>query len=96
MKRAEAIEKLKRHFPELRDNYGVVHLSVFGSVARDEAGPESDVDLLVEFDQPIGLRFFELYERLEQLLGCKVDLGTPQSLKRRMRDRVLAEVVRVA
>ncbi len=44
--------------------------AVFGSVARDEAGPKSDVDLLVEFERPIGLRFFDLIDRLQEILGC--------------------------
>jgi predicted nucleotidyltransferase len=54
------------------------------------------VDLLVEFDRPVGLfRFMELQNHLEGLLRCGVDRGTPQSLKPRIRDPVLAEAVRV-
>ncbi|MEW5707984.1 MAG: nucleotidyltransferase family protein [Pseudomonadota bacterium] len=99
MKRDEAIQKLRQHFPELRERFGVAHLSVFGSVARDEAGPESDVDILVEFspDAQVGLfGLIELQQRLEELLGCKVDVGTPQGLRPRIRDRVLSEAVHVA
>ena len=95
MKRDQVIRILSEHSEELRTRYGVHHLSLFGSVARDEAGPDSDVDLLVEFDRPIGLRFFELQEYIEKLLHCRVDLGTPQSLKPRIRDRVLGESLRV-
>lgn len=96
MKRDEVVSILSLHSDELRTRYGVSRLSLFGSVARDEAGPESDVDLLVEFNRPIGLRFFELQEFIEKLLRCRVDLGTPQSLKPRIRDRVLGESLRVA
>jgi len=54
---------------------GVRSLDMFGSVARGEAGPDSDVDLLVDFDKPIGLfHFFRVQRRLEEVLGCPVDL----------------------
>jgi predicted nucleotidyltransferase len=54
------------------------------------------VDLLVEFDRPVGIfRFLELQNHLEALLGCSVDLGTPRSLKRGMRERVLSEAVEI-
>ncbi|GAB1412392.1 MAG: nucleotidyltransferase family protein [Burkholderiales bacterium] len=96
MKRDQVIKILAEHSDELRARYGVFRLSLFGSVARDEAGPDSDVDLLVEFNRPIGLRFFELQEYIEELLHCRVDLGTPQSLKPRIRERVLGESLRVA
>ena len=69
---------------------------VFGSVARDDATAASDLDLLVEFDRPTGLLgLFNLQAHLEELLGCPVDLGTPASLKPRVRQRVMAEVVYV-
>ena len=82
---------------ELVRKYGVRTLSVFGSVARGEAGASSDVDLLVEFDRPTGyFGLFALQDHLESLLGCRVDLGTPGSLKPRIRERVLEECIRVA
>ena len=57
----------------------------------------SDVDLLVEFDRPVGyFGLFALQDHLESLLGCKVDLGTPGSLKPRIRERMMGECVRVA
>ena len=96
MKRDQVLAVLSAHRDDLRLRYGVKSIAVFGSVARDEAGPKSDVDLLVEFDRPIGLRFFELIDHLEMLLGCSVDLGTPKSLKPRIRSHVLAEAVNVA
>ena len=97
MKRAEAIHILHTHQFELRQKYGVKSLALFGSVARDDAKPSSDVDLLVEFDRPVGLfGLFALQDRLEVILGCKVDLGTPRSLKPRLREQVLREMVHVA
>ena len=80
----------------LSDRYGVRSLALFGSVARDEATPASDVDLLVDFDRPVGLfGLFALQDYLEISLGCPVDLGTPDSLKPRLREEVLAESVNV-
>jgi hypothetical protein len=97
MNREETIHLLSKLSAELADKYGVKSLSLFGSVCRDEARPDSDVDLLVEFDRPVGyFGLFALQEYLESVLGRKVDLGTPGSLKRRIRDRVLGECVRVA
>jgi len=76
MNRNELTQLLTKHQKEL-DAFGVKSLSVFGSVARGEAGPESDIDLLVEFKRPIGLfEFIELKEYLENLLRHPVDLVT--------------------
>lgn len=81
----------------LAERFGVSRLTLFGSVARDQAEPGSDVDLLVEFSKPVGFfSFMELQNHLEALLGCTVDLGTARSLKPRIRARVLAEAVDVA
>jgi predicted nucleotidyltransferase len=97
MNRNEVRQILHEHNAELAQKYGVRSLALFGSVARDEAGSASDVDLLVEFDRPVGyFGLFALQDHLETLLGCKVDLGTPNSLKPRIRDRVIGECVRVA
>ena len=97
MKREEVLQKLSPYRKELKKRYGVSSLFLFGSVARNEAGPGSDVDLFVEFKTPIGLfDFVGLQQELEELLGCKVDLGTKQSLKLQIKDKVLEEAIRVA
>jgi len=68
-------------------------LALFGSVLREDFRPESDVDVLVEFEEGHvpGLRFFRLQRELSSLLGRQVDLHTPRSLSPYFRDRVLAE-----
>jgi uncharacterized protein len=68
-------------------------LAVFGSVLRDDFGPESDVDVLVEFDpgHVPGFAFFSIQEELSELLGRQVDLGTKKSLSRWIKARVLSE-----
>ena len=97
MKRDQVAAILEQHAPDLRQRFGVRSLALFGSVARDQAGATSDVDLIVEFDRPLGyLGFFALQDHLERLLGSKVDLGTRESLKPRLRARVLQELVDVA
>jgi uncharacterized protein len=97
MKRDDVISKLLEHSQELSEHYGIASLFLFGSVARDEARADSDVDLLVEFKKPVGLfEFIELQQRLESILGSKVDLGTKRSLKSHFNNQVLQEAIRVA
>ena len=92
MKRSKVVSILNKHRKVLTERYGVKSLALFGSVARDEATSASDVDLLVDFDRPVGLfGLFALQDYLETILGCSVDLGTPNSLKPRIREKVLAE-----
>ena len=68
-------------------------LALFGSVLRDDFGPDSDVDVLVEFEtgHVPGLAFFAMERELSEILRRKVDLNTPQFLSRYFRDEVLAE-----
>ena len=95
MKRVDVLRKLSECQAEL-DTLGVASLSLFGSVARDDAVSTSDIDLLVEFREPVGLfGYYELKERLERILGAQVDLATPAGLKARIRDRVLYDAIHV-
>jgi len=97
MKRNEVLRILTEHKDELVTRYPIASLFIFGSVARDEAQAASDVDVLVEFSQPVGLfQFIDLKQRLELLLGCKVDLGTPRSIKPLLKADVLKDAIRVA
>ncbi len=86
-------EVLQAHKEELRKRYGVKRIGVFGSYSRGEQREDSDVDVLVEFEKPVGLiDFVRLQEYLESLLGIKVDLVTKRALKKRIKERVLQEV----
>lgn len=97
MKQAILLQTLRQKNAELTSKFGVKSLLLFGSVARDEATSSSDVDLLVEFDRPVGyFGLFALQDYLEKLLGCSVDLGTPDSLKPYIKERVMGELIRVA
>lgn len=90
------IEALARYASALRAQ-GVVSLVLFGSVARREARPDSDVDLVVEFDRPVGyFALFRLQDQLAEWLGRPVDLMTADSLRPELRERVLREGLRAA
>ncbi len=90
----ERIEEILRRFkPVLRDKFKVKEIGVFGSYARDEEAETSDVDILVEFYEPVGWEFIDLQEFLEEILGKEVDLVTVGALKPQLREKILAEVV---
>ena len=80
---------------ELCRRHGISRLALFGSALRGELGPESDIDVLVEFapGQRVGLRFITVQEELQVLLGRKVDLNTRAFLSPYFRDHVEAEAV---
>lgn len=97
MRRDDALRILGEHHEELVREHHVLTLSIFGSVARDEAGPASDVDVLVEFDRPVGLiAFAGLKLALEDWLGAKVDLATPSALHPHLKASILSEAIRAA
>ena len=100
MRRDEVLTILAVHAEELRGAFGITSLSLFGSVARDEARPGSDVDVLVEFDRgagPVGLfHLFDVRERLQHLLGCEVDLVQRDAVKQQLRERIYGEAIRAA
>ena len=92
--RRRLLRTLKTIKPELAQKYYVKQLGLFGSFARGEQSKASDVDILVEFRQPIGLfKFLELEERLESALDHKVDLVSRKALKPRIGRHILNEAV---
>ena len=96
MRRAEAIEFFASH-PDDLQRLGITSLLVIGSVARDQARPDSDLDLIAEFDRPVGyLGLARVQHELERLLDCRVDLATPGMIRPEFRFRVFAEAVRAA
>jgi predicted nucleotidyltransferase len=87
-------EEIRRQKPSLRRQYGVRSLGLFGSYARNDQNAHSDIDILVEFDAPIGLlRLTHLERNLSELLGEKVDLVMKSALKPRIGRRILEEVI---
>lgn len=97
MDRDKIIHIISTHREELRRK-GVRKLSLFGSFVRGEGEPGSDIDLLVEFEEPVGLfDFFRLQHYLEEILGVeRVDLVQPGALHPALKERILAEAEHVA
>ena len=88
------IGRLRAALPDLRQRWPIQSLALFGSVVRDEARAESDLDVLVEFDRPIDLfAFLALEEELAGLSGRRVDLVSRAALRRHIGRRILAEAV---
>ncbi len=82
MKTVDEIKSiLAQHKEELRDRYNVKEIGIFGSYIRGEQRAKSDLDILVEFEEPIGLVFIELAEFLESILEVKVDLVSKGAVK---------------
>jgi predicted nucleotidyltransferase len=97
MKRDDALRILTEHRDELKREFGVKSLALFGSVARDEATNMSDVDLLVEFDRPIGLfHLIGTEQYIAQLLGvAEVDLILQRAVLPELKTDILAEAIDV-
>jgi predicted nucleotidyltransferase len=92
MDRDEVLQRLAAHREELA-RMGVQSLALFGSVSRQDAGPASDVDLLVEFRGAATLdRYLDLEAYLKRILGCSVDLITRRSLKPRLRSAIEKDI----
>ena len=97
MNRAQILALLHAQRVELARRFGARSLALFGSAARDELRPDSDVDVLVDFDGPATFDgYFSLKDHLEQALGRPVDLVTVKGLKPRARAHVERDLIRVA
>jgi predicted nucleotidyltransferase len=94
------VEDIKRillqHKTELKKRFRVKTIGVFGSYVRGEQKRQSDVDVLVEFEEPVGLfEFMDLEMYLTDLLGVKVDLVSKKALKPHIGERILKEVAMI-
>lgn len=92
----KTLEEIKRiinsHRKELEEKYKAKSIAVFGSYARGEQTEDSDVDTMVEFSEPVGLKFFGLADFLEDILGIKVDLATPDGIKPNRKEYVMEDL----
>ena len=98
MKRESVLKKISEN-RKLLEAYGIKDIRLFGSLARGEFRSESDVDLLVEFDRSAHIGMFEfsrLRRELSELLGCEVDLATPDALHKDMKEDILKEAIDAA
>jgi predicted nucleotidyltransferase len=94
VERDQIVALLKSRKRRLK-KFGIHSLSIFGSVARNQAHKNSDVDILVDFDKPIGLfEYARLKMYLEEILERPVDLVTPEALRQELREEILREAIR--
>lgn len=91
IKKLEGI--LKKYKPFLKKNFKVKEIGIFGSYSKGEESGKSDIDILVEFYEPIGWEFIDLKEFLEGILHREVDLVTVKALKPQLKDKILKEVI---
>ncbi len=97
MNRQEVMQILHEALPGLRERFGVQDLALFGSMARDEAGPSSDIDVLVTFEGRTRFRaFMGLQFELEELLGSRVDLVTSKAMKPTLKPHIERDLIHVA
>ncbi len=92
---AELKNNLSRYKPILIKKYNVQTIGIFGSYARGMASENSDLDILVQFEKPIGLDFITLAEELESLLQVKVDLVSVNAIKPKMMNYVKESLIYV-
>jgi len=92
MTRENIINKLKELKPALSEEYSVKSIGLFGSFSDDTFNEESDIDILVELERPIGWKFFSLELYLENIFGRKIDLVTKNALKEQLKEQILNQV----
>ncbi len=87
------LEKLTLHKPQLMEKYPIKSIGLFGSYARNEPTPESDIDVLVAFSSPVGMEIVDLADDLERILHHKVDLITYNAIKNRLYHYIKDELI---
>jgi len=96
MNRQQALETLTKHKPELVKRFGITRLALFGSTVRNEAKPDSDIDIIVDFDSPAtSKQYFGMQFYLEDLLGTPVDLVTVKAMRPELRPFIENEAINV-
>lgn len=91
----EIIEIIRKHKKELEEKFKVKSIAIFGSYVRNEQSEKSDIDILVEFSEPVGFEFFRLARFLEEILETKVDLVTFDAIKPNRRKYIMEELIYV-
>jgi uncharacterized protein len=90
--RNEILKKLNDLKPILYKDYSVQKIGLFGSFSDETFTEDSDIDLIVEFEKPIGWKYFSLEIFLEEVFGRKIDLVTKNAIKEQVKDRILNQV----
>lgn len=92
MTKNDILSKLKELKPVLYKDYSVKEIGLFGSFSNDSGTEDSDIDILVELERPIGWKYFTLEIYLEKIFGRKVDLVTKNALKEQLKESILNHV----
>jgi predicted nucleotidyltransferase len=92
MDATEVIDKLRQIKPYLQQQYAVKTLGLFGSFTDDTYTDSSDIDIMIEFERPVGWQFFTLEKYLEQTFNRKIDLVTANALKEQIKPFILSQV----
>lgn len=96
MRKEEILKLLAQHKPELVRRFGINYLALFGSMARDEAQKDSDVDVMVEFEgQPTAKRYFGVQFYLEDLLECPIDLVQKDVVRAELKPYIERDLIHV-
>lgn len=96
MKNLEELKEiLTQHKEVLGKKFKVKNIAIFGSYVRGEQNQESDIDILVEFQEPVGFLFIHLADYLQEILGVRVDLLTPDAIKPNRRRYIMEDLVYV-
>lgn len=90
--RNDILTKLKELKPILYQDYSVKQIGLFGSFSEDSNTEDSDIDLLVDFEKPIGWKYLSLEIYLEKVFGRKIDLVTKNALKEQIKTKILNQV----
>ncbi len=91
----EILSKLEELKPMLHNDFAVSKIGLFGSFSDNSYTENSDIDILVELDRPIGWKFFSLQLYLEKIFGRKIDLVTKNALKEQIKNNILSQVTYV-
>ncbi|MBA4408197.1 MAG: nucleotidyltransferase [Odoribacter sp.] len=90
--KTDILSKLKELKPELKTQFAVRKIGLFGSFADNSYSEDSDIDILVELERPIGWKIFTLEIYLEKVFGRKIDLVTKNALKEQIKENILNQV----
>lgn len=88
----EILNKLASYKTYLKDKYSISSLAIFGSVSRGDNSESSDIDIMVEFEKPIGISFIDLADELEKILQNKIDLVSRKSIKPKYFDAIKSDL----
>jgi hypothetical protein len=95
MRKTEILDKLRKHKPELQQRFSVESLALFGSHARGEETKDSDIDILVEFNAPVGIEFIDLLIELESILNKPVDLVIKKNIYPKVRPYIERDMISI-